>query len=218
MPEPETLLSLPYPGISVPFIDYDDKRILFIHIPKAGGTSVEAWLESLGPLRFHAVGPPLSMRCSPQHLRRSDFEQLFGRGYFDYAFTITRNPYTRLESEYRMQMRQRDRQFFRRRPSFQQWLERNLEIAARDPWHGDNHFRPQWEFLGDGLDRFQLEQGLETALAQVAAKLGLPAPPAPERLLDTRSGAQEPIVWDEVDRIRVQERYGRDFEHLGYER
>lgn len=199
----------------MPFIEYEQKKILFIHIPKTGGTSVENWLESLAPLRFHAAGTLASMRCTPQHLRMSDFSALFGPEFFDYAFAISRNPYTRLESEYRMKMIQREGGFFQRRPSFSQWLERNLDKAAQDPWHQDNHFRPQWEFAGSGVKVFQLEQGLDSILQEVATQLNLPAPQFVEHALPTQKLA-ETIEWDDVDRMRVQERYSRDFMRFGY--
>jgi len=199
----------------VPFIEYEQKKILFIHIPKTGGTSVEGWLESLAPLRFHTAGALAPLRCTPQHLRMSDFNALFGLGFFDYVFAISRNPYTRLESEYRMKMAQREGGFFQRRPSFSQWLERNLDRAAEDPWHQDNHFRPQWDFVGSDVKLFQLEQGLDSILNEVATQLNLPVPQSVGHALSTQKIA-EAVEWDEVDRLRVQERYRRDFKRFGY--
>lgn len=201
----------------MPFVEHNGKKILFIHIPKAGGTSVETWLESLGPLRFHTVGTPPALRCTPQHLRMSDFRAMFGEGFFDYAFAISRNPYARLESEFRMQMVNRSKStIFRRQPRFSQWLEASLERAARDPWVADNHFRPQWDFVGTGVEVFRLEQGMDAIMAKVAERLDLPLPPRAERALATGKAEIE-IAWDEVDRMRVQERFARDFELFGYD-
>ncbi|WP_140849628.1 sulfotransferase family 2 domain-containing protein, partial [Paracoccus sp. FO-3] len=111
----------------MPFIQHNGKRILFIHIPKAGGTSVESWMKGIAPLRLFSMGIPHASRCTPQHYRAQDIEALLGEGFFDYAFTIVRNPYHRIESEYRMRAQLAKDSFWKGLPAFSPWIEENLD-------------------------------------------------------------------------------------------
>ena len=199
----------------MPFIEYDGKRILFVHIPKTGGTSVERWLETLGPLRLHAIGTPLPMRVTPQHLRHTDIEMMLGEDYFDYAFATVRNPFTRLESEYRMQATLAEEGFWGKAPKFGYWLETALGRMARDPHADDNHLRPQWEFLGDAVEVFRLEDGLDVAMQTVATQIG--APPPPEDSSHALKTERRLLRWRKTDITRVRKAYAQDFEQFGYD-
>lgn len=202
----------------MPFVELEDKRrLLFIHVPKTGGTSVEEWMRTLGPLRFHEAAIPKALKCSPQHLRMTDVNILFGQRYFDHAFMIVRDPYDRIASEYRMRATMFPESFFRVWPSFSHWLEAQLDQLQTNRWILDNHLRPQWEFHGSRVAVFRLEDGLEPALASVAAKMGLPAPETVAHELRTAKG-DVAVEWDLSDRLRVEEVYAQDFTEFGYEK
>jgi len=198
----------------VPFIEKNGVRLLFIHVPKTGGTSVENWLASLAPLQFFCHGLPDFSRCTPQHYRMRDFRTIFQPGYFDYAFMIVRDPYARIESEYRMQNALAGGGFFKAGPHFSLWLEQGLRNQKINPHHLDNHLRPQWEFGGDEVEVFKFEAGLERALVRAAELLGVAAPEELPRELST--GGHDRVHWDRVDRILVEEHYHRDFEEFSY--
>ena len=201
----------------MPFVETQDKRrILFIHVPKTGGTSVEDWMQTLGTLRLHHPAIPVALKCTPQHLRMSDLNNLFGKRYFDYAFMIVRNPYDRIASEYRMRAELQADSFFRMWPSFSHWLEVHLDKLRESPWMMDNHLRPQWEFHGSGVRVFKLEDGLDKALAKVARSNDV-APPAEvaHRLKTDKSPVE--IEWDISDRLRIEDTYAKDFEEFGYD-
>jgi hypothetical protein len=200
----------------MPFVNHNGQNILFIHIPKTGGTTVETWLSTLGTLRFRTVGVPGATRCSPQHFRLCDFRHLFGKDFFDYSFMIVRNPYDRIASEYRMRATEQGAGFWKAWPTFSSWLEIQLERSKKEPWALDNHLRPQWEFTGNGLEIFRLEDGMQGILSKVAERLGVPAPS--ELPWEMRSdGFAGTVEWDHLDRLRVQEAYARDFKEFGYE-
>lgn len=127
----------------MPFIEVDGKRVLFIHIPKTGGTSVEAWLRTQGPLWLHSIGGPAVSRCTPQHYRLADIEHVLGEGYFDYAFAIVRDPYERLASEYKMRAAQQESGFWKVAQPFSYWAEVNLAKQKDHAFQWDNHLRPQ---------------------------------------------------------------------------
>lgn len=201
----------------MPFINYKNKNILFIHIPKTGGTSVEAWMSSLGSLHFRTIGVPGIVRCTPQHFRMSDLDLLFAKPYFDYAFSIVRNPYSRIESDYRMRAKLQANGFFGEAQPFSLWLENAMERVRRDRWLFDNHLRPQWEFIEDNVEVFRFEDGLEDVLRRVSDRIGAEPPDSMEQAL--RVGDCIPRVeWTRTDKLRVQDYYARDFECFGYGR
>ena len=133
----------------MPFIEHNGQRILFIHVPKAGGTSIERWMAGIAPLRLHSIGKPKPMRVTPQHLRLDDIDQIFGEDYFDHVLMVVRNPFDRLESEYRMQATLAEERLWGQAPKFGPWLENALERLQKDRHADDNHLRPQWEFGGE---------------------------------------------------------------------
>lgn len=197
----------------MPFIEHNGKRVLFIHIPKAGGTSIEAWMKDIAPLRLFSIGVPLASRCTPQHLRAQDIRALLGENYFDLMITVVRNPYDRIASEYRMQTEIARQGFWKSAIDFSPWLETHLTRQMTERFHLDNHLRPQWEFLGKGVEVFRLEDGLAPVLARMAGVLGVPAPEAPPHELRSKG---EAVKWDMPDRIRVQTHYAKDFETFNY--
>lgn len=199
----------------MPFIAHNEKRILFVHIPKTGGTSVERWLSSLAPLHFRTMGVPVATRCTPQHFRMSDLNHLFGAGFFDYAFAIVRNPFSRIESEYRMRAQLQSSGFFGEAETFSSWLEIAIERTKREPWLFDNHMRPQWEFIEDNVEVFRFEDGLSKAVRSVCDRIGVPFNGNVEHALRTDESIPAP-VWQRTDMIRVQQHYARDFERFGY--
>ena len=200
----------------MPILHYQNTRLLYLHVPKTGGGTIEAWLATLGPLQFQTVGVPAALRCTPQHLRMADFNALFGKGFFDHVVMTVRNPYDRIASEYRMRAVIAGQGFWKAAPSFSHWLEHQLDAAAKNPFHLDNHLRPQWEFHGTGVTVLPYEQGLPAITAQIADLLGVDAPQDLPRVHDT-TGHRIAVDWDLSDRLRVQDAYRKDFELFGYE-
>jgi hypothetical protein len=201
--------------ITMPVIQHKNKRLLYLHVPKTGGSSIEAWLETLAPLQFRSVGVPTALRCTPQHFRMADFNALFTPGFFDHAVMTVRNPYDRIASEYRMRAVLGGKGFWQAFPSFSLWLETTLEQAARNPFHLDNHIRPQWQFTGTGVEVLRFEDGLPAIIGRIAELLNVPPPDEIPRIYDT-SGSGIDVVWDLSDRLLVQDFYAKDFTLFGY--
>lgn len=199
----------------MPFIEKGARRILFVHIPRTGGTTVEHWLRTLAPLRFFTYGIPPSMRITPQHLTRNDLVDIFGDGFFDYKFALVRNPFRRLESEYKLHALRGQKGFYGGFQKFSAWLETNLDAVGKNRHHADNHFRPQCDFLGDDVQVFRYEDGVAAAIEQVA-KLNNLSGPAEEKALYNTDEFKEQIVWDTVSRQLVEEYYKRDLAYLDY--
>ena len=82
-----------------------------------------------GPVHLNTTGLTQGFRVRAQHLRHLDIAELFAPDFFDYRFTIVRNPYDRIASEYRFRAanHQNAGQVV---PSFSAWLDRNLARAV----------------------------------------------------------------------------------------
>lgn len=199
----------------MPFIQHKEIKILFIHIPKTGGTSIEKWMKSVSQLRLFSVGIPHASKCTPQHFRDRDIKALFGDDFFDLKLAVVRNPYDRIASEYRMRTQIAKEGFWRNGPDFSSWLEDSLARQAKDKFYYDNHLRPQWEFISDKVEVFKLEDGLDTPLQRMAEVIQVSPPTiAPHELRSQNTGFE----WDITDRVLVQTHYAQDFEQFGYQK
>ena len=185
---------------------------IFIHVPKAAGTSISRALYGIN------VGHrPASdyQRISPRH---------FGR-YFRFGFV--RNPWDRLVSAYEF-VRCGGTDYVKPIPdeayggpefaTFPRFVARWL--AAADLDHADAVFRPQWTFLCDHdgallVDHVGRVEQLTTDLAAVEARLGRPIRPA--RLNVTDDARHWAGYYDDETRQVVADVYRRDIEMFGYE-
>ncbi len=200
----------------MPYIESQGKKLLFIHIPKTGGTSIEKAMSKVGNLCFSSHAIPMALKVPPEHFTWSDCAALFPQGYFDYSFTVIRNPYDRIESEYRMRAILNSQGLWGASPRFSIWLANSIQQSGRDRQMLANHFRPQADFLGSGVHVFRYEDGLEKIVNHVGQQTGMSLVLPEERHL---SGAKfgKTIHWEAQDIHLVNEFYRSDFERLGYE-
>lgn len=198
----------------MPIFRINDKNILFMHIPKAGGTSIEQWLGGHGQRLFHLPRKRDDLPCVPQHFHAELIESLFGSRFFDYSFAVVRNPYWRLLSEYNFRMSHRPR---RERifpvPSFDRWLCKVLRRYRSNPYIYSNHIRPQVDFMVEGVEAFSLETDLPKLRHTLAALCQVDAPS--EIPVTNRSIIRETRISETAARL-VYEFYREDFERFGY--
>jgi hypothetical protein len=140
------------------------RRILFIHVPKAGGTSIEAFFEANGfKTAYLDRGESHESlngvrRCSPQHMHADLLQALFDPGLFDYVFMTVRHPVRRLLSKAVMELGRAATV-----TRLELWLADALPKVSADPLYLDNHLRPQSDFFLPGAAVFKLEDGLGEA-------------------------------------------------------
>jgi hypothetical protein len=201
--------------------------LTFIHIPKTAGTSVELALgrnlldsavEDLDACCGKIVSPELKSRKLSseflQHLRLDEIEQLhpdFVRS--SWAFTVVRDPWTRLLSSYR----RRDRSM----ADFARWrhgidlhsldLEQYVELAAS---HDLFHLRAQSTFL-KGLAKVQifhfehLSQLMHVLSRRLGRPIELPRINGPLTTVPKLSPRREAAL-----RTRVAEIYEEDYQRF----
>lgn len=221
----------------MPILTVGSRRVLYIHVPKTGGTSVERLLSSYGEVTLRADSS-LGLACTPQH-----FHSAVLRGMFEHAnrpdshefhtvFMTVRDPYERLLSEYRHQ-RSTNRPLPRgagrlerlgvrlvtsaRVLSFDLWARHALALARRDPFYADNHLRPQAEFSLWNATFFRLEDGLDAVRVFLDSTLGGGGilPTNPEMRAGDRSGSIDDLR--PATRRLIEDFYSTDFRSFGYE-
>ena len=205
-------------------ISHQGKFALFVHVPKAGGTS----LEHLFVARYEHVGLwntdwqaktsyLSSFANSPMHISAADLTDLYPQGSVDLVLAVVRNPLHRLLSSYRYhQNKGLKRQFAK--VGFSNWLDVMLRATDGVRSFTDNHLRPQTEMVPAHAEIFKLEEGLQKPADRVAEVLGPGATDSALTHANKSRGqtAAEILSRDDVDRIT--EFYAADYERFGYEK
>lgn len=154
----------------MPIFIKDNTTCLFIHIPKAGGSSVERRASELGWKELLSVrginASQLSFfYSSPQHFHAELLEKILDISKIDHIFTICRHPFSRLKSEYYWQIKQN----ITKAPP-KHWIERIINDYKSNTYVYDNHIRPQVEFIiqDPRLKIFKLEEnGVDSAASML---------------------------------------------------
>jgi hypothetical protein len=183
--------------------------LLFIHVPKTGGSSIEKHLRSAFSESWHGEHP---MPSIPVHAQHYHGELLASLPKPHYAFMMVRHPVDRIVSEWKWQSRRLMR--FYRRLSFSRWLHYNLTAAARDLHYRDNHFRPQVEFKAFDAEVFRLEDGLLPVLRQLKERTGLPLP---VQDIYEKKSREDAMFLSSEDYVRITDFYRDDFHQFGYQ-
>ena len=196
-----------------------NKNVLFIHVPKTGGTTVENFLETHGKMSLHSQGvklfKPLSnsllTRSLPlQHFHADLLTEMFATDFFDYTFMIVRDPLERLISEYRYSrtLGRLDAQL-----NFEHWARLMLGLTAFAPNLRNNHFRPQSQFKCFNAEVFKLEDRMDHILASVCSRLGIPAH---EKVPHERKMTGDAFDVTPATKARVRTVYDMDYQMFGY--
>ena len=196
----------------MPIFNMEEKRVLFVRIPRAGGDHIYDWLETCGSVTLLQQSAIKSLRVPPQHLPYNDILALLGN-VWDYAFAVVRNPYQRMEREFFSSLTKEQQEDFSKWPDFTRWVTLQLNNACVDSFYQQNHFCPQNEFIGEGLDVYRLEDGLSVLQDKLHSIVSLKCEKIAEYPIDEY---HRDIVWGN-DAIRAVNRfYADDFERFGY--
>jgi len=201
----------------MPLFVKDDVSVLYIHVPKTGGTSIEQFFLAHGfKSEFLDYVPETSFntyrRCSPQHLHAEPLLVLLRPALIRYVFMTVRHPISRVVSEYKMQ-----RRVGKRAVSLSQWLNRALSAYMDTPFALDNHVRPQHEFLIPGCDVFRQENGFGQAFVErLSERTGISF--AGREMVNYNVDEGPDVDEAEIANIRaaVRQFYRLDFATFGY--
>ncbi|MFC7405065.1 sulfotransferase family 2 domain-containing protein [Georgenia alba] len=206
----------------MPVFSKGDKAVLFVHVPKAGGSA----LENL----FTANGWEMTFRdgktgkhsqnwlryCSPQHLHAEPLRATFRLERFDAIFMTVREPLARFRSEYAMRSGRLGLE--PDAASVDAWADRALRKYAADHYVLDNHLRPQSEFLLPGSHVYRLEDGLDAVPRNLNAlhDLGLPEEVPRVRESGGRGLSTREVQLSEELTARLRALYAQDASAFGY--
>ena len=190
-------------------------RILYFHIPKAGGTSTETWLADLGDMDLYQKFRSPGMVCVPQHYHGAMIAERFAPDHFDYSFTITRNPYARILSEYNYRItRPKLRYRLLPKPGFAGWLRRAFRAYQSDPFIYSNHIRPQHEFRLPDTEVFRIEDGFAPLRARLSEVTGVALP---DQVPHKNVSSKRVSRLTERTARRIHEFYAEDFRLFDYD-
>ena len=200
----------------MPLWFHRQKAVFFAHVPKTGGSSIEAYLvERLGEPTI--VWSPEIQRggtgliTPPVHFSRADLT-MFLPDALDFCFAFVRDPLERLLSEYRYQQGVSRSSRLR----FSTWLHLVIESARLEPRIYDNHIRPQVDLIPSGAEIFRLENGFSAFVDRLDSVLDESAPSMDIPELNRRPHRQIDITRQD---LRLIERYyEKDYERLQYAR
>ncbi len=208
----------------MPLIFAEGKIVLFAHVPKTGGSALEAALAArYGPLGLYApvwsngrVGRRTDFAAPPQHLSARDLACVIPPGRIDYCFAVVRHPVDRILSAYRHRATHGPRQArLVRAAGFSLWLQANLRALRQAPGISEGHLRPQVACVPEGAAVFRLEDGLDRPLAAVAHVLGPGAEAAPLGEV-LRGDRTIPAELTADDLRAISDAYAEDFDRFGY--
>ncbi|MBO9483083.1 sulfotransferase family 2 domain-containing protein [Salinisphaera sp. G21_0] len=197
-------------GKSVYHDYYDKLECIYIHIPKAAGSS---------------VGMALFGTDKPGHYPIKDFEWENEKKFNKYyKFTFVRNPYSRLESAF-FYLKEggksdRDKEFSRKfiskYKSFEDFITNGLQEDSIKNWI---HFIPQCDFLinHDGLidvDFIGKLENIEIDFIEVCEKLNIKR----SLCFENRTKQKKSVLYTKNMKEIVNTIYKNDFELLGYEK
>lgn len=214
--------------VGMPVFHIAGKNVLFVHVPKTGGSSIESWLRDLGSEALFSRKPVAGLDVVPQHFDAGTLRSIVSEQFISYSFMVVRDPVKRVMSEYfydrRHSIAETGLPFPRMLGSgpsalawqFDQWCKVHFAISRRTPKHKHGHFQPQSDFAGFADTQvFKFEDGLETIVARVAGKLGI----APPERLEHKKRADK-VVFEPFKKtlVRIERHFEADFVNFGYAR
>jgi hypothetical protein len=206
----------------MPLAFIGNARVLYLHVPKTGGSSVEKMLDGLGIVTHKNFFVPDGFPCAPQHWHGETWEKLIrDRSFLDVVFMTVRHPLRRLESEYRYRLsaeiagrNDKPENLRIRADGFSRWGMSVLDASARNRFVYDNHFRPQHEFEAFSPRVFRLEDGPQGIASYLAEALKLESMPVIGKHMVSPYSVKS--LWTRPLYDRAVTLYGEDFERYGY--
>ena len=142
-------------------------KVLFIHIPKTGGTTFAEAMIDLGwepsfYIRGKSPNELSHLKTTPQHYHSRLLKKIFNLDEFDLQLAIIRNPFERIKSEFFWQHRKKNQH-----PEPEAWFRAVKKDYEKNKYIYDNHIRPQKRFITPEAEIFKLEEhGIISAISR----------------------------------------------------
>jgi hypothetical protein len=208
----------------MPIFRINDKLHYFAHVPKCGGTSVDAYLTarfgslglSEGPRPAKIAAADRWSRSSAAHIPVTALFRFWPRDWLLSSFAVVRHPVRRLISVYFYA-----RDVTRTVPQgmdFDGWCQEVLPGIADDPYRFDGHLLPQVAFIPKDSAIFRLEDGLDPVIPYLDGLVGTSDGPrqiGAENVGGWRASETAPTPLPETLAL-IASVYAQDFAAFGY--
>jgi len=178
------------------------KKPLFIHIPKAGGSSIQDIIKKHNKDLTDCL-----------HNSVTDYSKEYRNSCF--VFTFVRNPYDRLLSAHKYLTNgfgnEGDKKFGKTLSSDFKYFAKN-QLNNNMNWL---HFRPMIHWLNDDIDFIGKTENYEHDFNFVCDKIGIPQQQLPHKNKSNHKHYTE--YYDGETKQIVAEKYAKDIEYFGYE-
>lgn len=198
----------------MPIFEKQGRRIAFIHIPKAAGSSIEKYFTQLGwTMTFYSQFNDPNIPAD-QHLTYTALRDRVPDLDSIPSFTVVRNPYKRIVSEWRWH-----RTVVRTTMiSFSDFVRRVFTSLKTSKTYWDNHWRPQSDFLNENIDCIVQLENIDAELGVFLEKQGFDPNIKLPRTNQTKHRFRRSLTADTTPETiaRIQQIYAIDFEQLNY--
>ncbi len=193
------------------------KKMIFIHIPKNAGESMEVYL---GGYRNKKKLWGIDKGVVLQHLKACELQKKIGDQMFDnyFKFTFVRNPFSKCLSEYFW-----EKTHFNESLNFKDWVKLKLGDLINQSENNiimrQKHNLEQYKFIYDKLDNCLVDfigrfENLQQDFDFVCDKIGIPKQQLPHVNKSKHKHYTE--YYDDQTREIVAEKYAKDIEYFGY--
>tara|TARA_Y100000780_G_scaffold153585_1_gene138335 strand:- start:2051 stop:2671 length:621 start_codon:yes stop_codon:yes gene_type:complete len=198
----------------------DKYNLIFIHIPKTGGTSIEFnfdfKLSSYNSKKFKYWG--IENKKCMQHYLWNDYKELEpDKWKFYYKFSVVRDPYKKIISAYKWNP------IFGRnkKKTFKEFLEKTNEIIENNEYSDNAYYdqiMPQYKFIFDENNNLMVDKvfKLETLNEKFNSFLDERGADIDKLVHINKTKKREEIILDKDDIKIINKLYKKDFELLGY--
>ena len=199
-----------------------NKNLIFIHIPKTGGTTVENYMRAIDkPILQCGYGKFKNVVF--QHFNYKDYIKFFGnKGYNKFSkFSIVRNPYDRLISEYYW-VKSKLNIGFKSNKTFDFFLNEVEDIVNNKKYDltiYHNHFIPQCEFICDNSDKIMVNKLFKfEEFPKIINFLNKKSYNLRKKKNFNVSKNNKKIILNNTQKNKIYELYKKDFEIFEYEK
>ena len=196
----------------MPVFTKGNQRVLFVHVPKTAGSSVNKLFVNNGYERSYyseSSKEPYKGLCGPQHMDAELLNGEFDLSEFDYIFSVYRDPIDRHLSEFTWAPWGLCGQDIYTEDLFDDWCPKIFQAYRQNPYRFDNHIRPQSEFYVDGIDVYDFEN-IGDLTEKLCDRIGLDKTDLPyER--SSRRDDRDYVIYDTTISV-IEEFYKSDYE------
>lgn len=198
------------------------KSVLYSFVPKTGGTSLISFFKNINAkVYLHNENNDIVglLRCPSQHFHYEIQDIIYDFDKFDFSFSVVRNPFSRLRSDYFWSFRLVEDQS--KWPDFEAWFSSVQSKYEKNSYYWDNHIRPQSDFIGPKIKKiYKYENGLEAVVKDILKSLSieLKVNTEHEKFVPVKNRAKKEKInknnfsISESTKLKIRKIYRKDFE------